>query len=128
ASRHGAARHGVRVVGAGSLPRRPVVVGANPGVVLYDGAEPTAFASVWQVDWSPHGRGTAMVLWHDDTVRVHGENVALSTWLEREFVRHFPEADGLAWPEPEVTDVPVHVEIDLGSGMRADAGDMHVEL
>ena len=116
------------MTGADPTGRRPIVVGANPGLVLYDDTEPTAFVSVWHVDWSLRGRGTAMVLWHDGTVRVHGENTAMATWLEREFVRHFPEADGLAWPEPVVSDVPVQVDIDLGSGMRAHAGDVHVEL
>jgi hypothetical protein len=32
-----------------------VLVGANPGVRLRAGDDVTAFASVWQVDWSERG-------------------------------------------------------------------------
>ncbi len=42
-----------------------ILCGANPGVRLFEGDTVTAFASVWTVDWSVRGAGTALVLWHD---------------------------------------------------------------
>lgn len=108
--------------------RVPVIVGANPGLVLYDGDRLTAYAATWQVDWSPYGAGNVLVLWHEETVHLYGANVRLARWLEREFVRHFPEADGLVWPEPIVHRVPVKVDLDLTSGLRARAADVYVAM
>jgi hypothetical protein len=78
---------------------RVILCGANPGVRLFDGDVVTAYASVWVVDWSSLGSGSAIVLWHADAVRVLTDNPELGHWLERDFTRHFPEADGLPWPE-----------------------------
>ncbi|MEV0690765.1 hypothetical protein [Streptomyces sp. NPDC050388] len=108
--------------------RVPVIIGANPGLVLYDGDRLTAYAATWQVDWSPHGAGNVLVLWHEETVQLYGANVRLARWLEREFVRHFPEADGLVWPEPIVHRVPVKVDLDMASGLRARAADVSIAM
>ncbi|MEV4684897.1 hypothetical protein [Streptomyces kurssanovii] len=108
--------------------REPVVVGANPGLVLYDGDRLTAYASVWQVDWSPYGAGNVLVLWHRDQVHLYGSDPRLALWLERDFVRHFPEAEGLLWPAPVVHRVPVRVRVDLAHGLRADAADVRVAM
>jgi len=108
--------------------RSPVLVGANPGLRLYDGETLTAYASVWRVDWSIHGSGTAIVLWRDGVVRVIGEDAELATWLERDFVRHFPEAEGLAWPEPVIARQAVEVDIDLTTGMKARAHGLEIRL
>lgn len=105
-----------------------VLCGANPGVRLFDGDAVTAFASIWVVDWSEHGSGNAMVLWHDERVRVLAEDVALGTWLERAFVRHFPETSGLSWPEPAPERARVEVDLDLGHGLSARAGDVEVTM
>jgi len=106
----------------------PVLVGANPGLRLYDGEKLTAYVSVWRVDWSIHGRGTAIVLWRDGVVRVLSEDVELATWLERDFVRHFPEADGLAWPEPVAERQAVDVDIDLTTGLHARAEGLEIRM
>ncbi|KRC65467.1 hypothetical protein ASE12_12315 [Aeromicrobium sp. Root236] len=111
-----------------SVSRAPVLVGANPGLRLYDGDTLTAYASVWQVDWSIHGGGTAIVLWRDGVVRLLGENAALATWLERDFVRHFPEAEGLSWPEPVVEQQAVEVDIDLATGLQARAEGLEIRM
>jgi hypothetical protein len=95
---------------------------------LFDGETVTAYASVWVVDWSERGAGKAIVLWHQDKVRVLTEDVALGRWLERAFVRHFPEADGLAWPEPEPERAEVAVRLDLADGLRARAGDVEITM
>jgi hypothetical protein len=125
------------------------LIGANPGLTLYPPAdgdpaddpadrdpadasaadpEPVAYASVWRVDWSRHGAGTALVLWHGGTTRVLTATPPLGDWLAAEFNRHFPEVKGLAWPEPQLTVTPVTLEIDLAHGMRAAAADVEVEI
>ncbi|MGH8880367.1 MAG: hypothetical protein ACRD0P_23935, partial [Stackebrandtia sp.] len=103
-----------------------ILVGANPIVRLFDGGTVTAFASVWVVDWSVRGSGTALVLWHDDRVRVLGENPALAAWLAEDFTRHFPEAEGLAWDCGAVEAEPVAVDIDLDTGLTVTAADVTV--
>lgn len=103
-----------------------LLVGANPAISLFDGDRVTAFACVWVADWSVRGTGTAVILWHDGTVRVLGENAALAAWLERDFTRHFPEVAGLPWPEPRVEVTPVKLDLDL-EHMRAEAGNIVIE-
>lgn len=107
---------------------RVILCGSNPGVVLSEGDAVTAFASVWLVDWSERGAGKAIVLWHQGVVRVLAEDPALGAWLERDFVRHFPEVDGLPWPEPEPERAAVDVRLDLGHGLVARAGDVEVTM
>lgn len=104
-----------------------VLVGANPGVLLRDGGEVTAFASVWQVDWSERGSGPAVVLWHDGRVRLLAPDPALAEWLAETFVRHFGEVDGLPW-STTVEEVPVELDLDLDRGLAAKAGDVTVEI
>lgn len=104
-----------------------VLVGANPGVLLRAGSGVTAFASVWQVDWSQGGSGPAIVLWHDGRVRLLGPDPALSGWLADTFVRHFGEVAGLPW-EPVVEQADVDLDLDLSRGLTAKAADVTVEL
>jgi len=104
-----------------------VLVGANPGLLLRDGGEVTAFASVWQVDWSERGSGPAIVLWHGGQVRLLGPDPVLSGWLADTFVRHFGEVAGLPW-EPVAETVDVDLDLDLGRGLTARAADVVVEM
>lgn len=107
------------------------LVGANPGVTLFAAAgsdERTALASVWRVDWSSKGAGRALVLWHAGRTRVVTERPDLGRWLADQFVRHFPEVAGLAWPAPEITVAGVDLALDLATGMRATAADITVEI
>jgi hypothetical protein len=107
------------------------LVGANPGLLLYaaDGPDPrVGFASVWRVDWSVRGAGTALVLWHAGRTRVVTASPELGGWLAAEFTRHFPEVRGLPWPEPEITVAPVRLASDLARGVRAEAADVVVEI
>lgn len=108
--------------------RRVVLVGANPGFQLFDGDRVTAFVSAWRVDWSPHGAGTAVIRWQDDEVHLYGTNRRLASWLERDFTRHFPEVEGLAWPDPVFHHVPARVDIDLARGARVHAGDLSLHM
>jgi hypothetical protein len=106
-----------------------LLVGSNPGLALHDGdGPPVAFASVWRVDWSVRGTGTALVLSHAGRVRVVTPVPDLGRWLADAFNRHFPEVAGLPWGEPEVTAAPVHLDLDLATGLRATAADVTVEI
>jgi hypothetical protein len=110
-----------------TLPRRPLLVGANPAVQLFDDTGAcTAYASCWRIDWSPHGSGTAIVLWEPGGVVVHGIDEALGHWLADHFVRHFPEFEGLRWHPPRTRRETIHLEVSLAAGMRARSGDLTV--
>jgi hypothetical protein len=109
--------------------REPVLVGANPAVQLFDDAGGcAAYASCWRVDWSTHGPGIAIVLWRPEGVRVVSEPAALGPWLAETFVRHFPELEGLPWPdEIDVVAAEVELDVDLARGMTAFGGGVAVE-
>src|SRR5690625_4225829 len=108
--------------------RRVILVGENPGITLYRGETRTAYASVWKVDWSTHGSGTAIITWHDGQVDRYTDNPVLAFWLEGHFTRHFPEVEGLSWPDPVLHEVPAHVDIDIIDGVRAHAGDLQIDI
>ncbi|MFH9955772.1 hypothetical protein ACH4OX_16335 [Streptomyces roseolus] len=109
--------------------RKPILVGANPGLQLFDGAGScTAYVSVWQVEWSTHGAGNVVVLWRPDGVRTVGEDPRLALWLAEHFVRHFPELDGLPWSAPRFHRSAVQVRLDLTSGLRARGGGIDVRM
>jgi len=102
-----------------------VLVGANPGVLLRDeNGQPTAFASLWIVEWSPRGAGTALILADGNRVRVLAESVELGGWLGDYFTRHFPEMASFGWPAPEPELVPAEVDLDLERGLVASVGDV----
>lgn len=113
-----------------------LLVGSNPGLLLHHaGTDGTggaggvsAFAAVWRVAWSRHGAGDAVVLWHAGRTRVLTDRPPLGAWLAQAFTRHFPEVEGLAWPEPELTRTAVAIDLDLASGMVAQADDVRVEV
>ncbi|GAB3405052.1 hypothetical protein [Flindersiella endophytica] len=106
-----------------------VLLGYNPGVQLVgDDGRPTAFVSIWGVDWSPKGHGQAIVAVYEGTVRVLGPDPELGGWLAEYFVRHFPDVEGLRWAAPTIEEAPVHVELDLAAGVHARAGDLEVRL
>ncbi|MDV3222722.1 hypothetical protein [Intrasporangium sp.] len=114
---------------AGATPpsRKPLLVGANPAVQLFDrDGACTAYASCWVVDWSQKGSGTAVVLWQPDQVTVHGADPTLGAWLADHFVRHFPELDGLPWSEPQFHPEPARIEVSLASGLKVIAGGLTV--
>lgn len=109
--------------------RRVILAGANPGVRLFDAdGRVTAFASVWLVDWSIHGAGTAFILWHQGQVRTISSDPDLASWLEQYFVRWFPEVEGLDWPAAVPERQPVQVSMDLSDGLSVKAADVGLEL
>ncbi|HIZ97167.1 MAG TPA: hypothetical protein H9805_01160 [Candidatus Janibacter merdipullorum] len=119
---------GTRSTSSDPATRQVVLVGANPGFQLFDGDRVTAYVSAWRVDWSPHGTGTAVIRWQDDEVHVYGTDRRLASWLERDFTRHFPEVEGLPWPDPVFHHVPARVDIDLARGARVRAGDLNLRM
>lgn len=111
------------------MVRKPILVGANPGMQLFgDDGACTAYLSTWVVDWSTHGSGTAMVLWQPEGVRVRGESPHLALWLAESFVRHFPELEGLPWPAPQFRRSKVRVSLDLASGMQVRGGEISARM
>ncbi|MFI6944145.1 hypothetical protein ACIBI4_33240 [Streptomyces sp. NPDC050418] len=109
--------------------RKPILVGANPGLQLFDASGAcTAYLSVWRVEWSTHGAGNALVLWRPDGVRAVGQDPHLTLWLADQFVRHFPELDGLAWSTPRFHRSAVQVRLDLDSGLQARGGGIDVHM
>lgn len=104
------------------------LMGANPGLTLRSATGVTGYASAWRVDWSEQGKGTVLVVWHEDAVQVIGSDPQLGRWLATEFNQHFPEVDGLPWPDPSVTEAPVELHIDLDTGMTAKGGDVTIEI
>lgn len=117
---------GTRAPATDPADRSVVLVGANPGFQLFDGEEVTAYVSAWRVDWSPHGSGTAIVLWHEGKVHLYSRHRRLAHWLEQGFTRHFPEVEGLPWPEPVFHRTRAHIDIDLARGARIHAGHLSV--
>ncbi|WP_199551041.1 hypothetical protein [Streptomyces sp. N35] len=110
-------------------PRQPILVGANPGLQLFDrSGSCTAYISTWQVEWSTHGAGNVLVLWRPDGVRVVGEDPHLALWLADHFVRHFPELEGLPWTAPRFHRSTVQVRLDLASGLQARGGGIDVRM
>jgi hypothetical protein len=107
-----------------------LLVGSNPGLALYDDHDkaPVAFVSVWRVDWSLRGPGTAVVLSHAGKVRVITPAPDLGRWLAETFNRHFPEVANLPWTDPDVTEAPVALDLDLATGLRATAADITVQI
>jgi hypothetical protein len=105
-----------------------VFIGANPAVLLRGPDGPTAFASLWFVDWSPHGAGRVLVLVHDGRVRVLGARPELGGWLAEKFVRHFGEVKELDWAEPEYEITEIEATLDLVAGVVARAGDVRLAI
>lgn len=105
-----------------------LLVGANPGIRLYEGHELTLYASLWRVDWSVQGAGRALVVWRPGQVRVLATDAALGGWLESYFTRRFPEAEGLEWPEPQREVADVEMTIDLDAGVQCRGGDVEIRM
>lgn len=109
--------------------RRPVLIGANPGLQLFDPSGAcTAYASLWRVDWSTMGAGCALVLWRPGSVTVFGEDPLLAHHLAEGYVRHFPELADLPWHGLTFVESAVQLDIDLASGVKATAVDVEVTM
>ncbi|GAA2264481.1 hypothetical protein GCM10009853_017280 [Glycomyces scopariae] len=105
-----------------------LLMGANPCVTLFDGGLPVAYASVWRVDWSVRGSGSALVLAEPGRVRIIGPDPDLGRWLGAEFNRHIRLEGEIPWSEPEFTTAPVDFRLDLATGFTAAADDVEVAI
>jgi hypothetical protein len=104
-------------------------VGANPAALLWEGAQATAFVSVWQVDWSPEGAGGAIVLCRPGELRVLCDTPLLGRWLFDTFVTHFGELSHFERPaRPTVERAAVRIDLDLAAGLSASAADVTVHI
>lgn len=108
-----------------------LVIGANPACLLRDAdGAPTAFASLWRVDWSPHGDGWALVLGAAgaEEALVLAEDVGLGGWLADVFNRHFGEHAGLPFGDPKPELATFDVSLDLRAGLRATVESARVAV
>jgi hypothetical protein len=90
------------VILAGELhvgPMQPAgrLIGANPIAALTNRGERVAVVSMWDVAWSTHGAGRAVLVWvgGDESIRLLTPHEHLGSWLAQTFNRHFPEFEGL---------------------------------
>ncbi len=106
-----------------------VLIGSNPGLLLHRDDHPVAFASVWSVEWSRWGTGTAMVVATEDGWLTAGADEHFARILLDRFTRHFPESEGFEW-DGRVQHVPGRpkVHIDAAKGMRASAPGITVDI
>lgn len=112
-----------------ATPRKPVLVGANPGIQLFDATGAcTGYASVWHVDWSTHGSGEAVVVWTPEGVTVTSPTLPLARWLWEDYTSNFPELEDLPRPEPTYRRQHVRIDLDLATGLVARAGSTLVCL
>jgi hypothetical protein len=105
-------------------------VGANPSALLWDGDRPTAYVSVWQVDWSSEGAGGAIILLRPGELRVLCDPPVLGRWLFDTFVTHFPELNSFEDrpARPSVEQAAVKIDLDLTAGLHATAGDLNIRI
>lgn len=91
------------------------LIGANPIVTLTNQGERVAVASMWDVAWSTHGAGRAVLVWTDgdESIRLLTPHEHLGGWLAQTFNRHFPEFEGL----PEIA-----------GPIDCDITEWHIEL
>lgn len=109
-----------------------VLVGSNPGLLLWDGERPTAAVSIWSVDWSVWGVGSVLVVADASGWRTVGTDEHLARILLERFTRWFPEfssfTDEAADTPLRHTDAPVRISSDLFSGLRATGGGVDVRI
>ena len=109
--------------------RRIILAGANPGLRLFDeNGKVTAYASIWMVDWSIRGAGTAVSSGSTGSSGWCPRTSTWPSWLERYFVRSFLEVQGLPWHEPAIERDLVQVSMNLADGLSAKAADIQIEM
>lgn len=106
-----------------------VLVGSNPGLLLFDAEQPVATASVWSVEWSVWGSGTILMAADADGWRTVGADKHLAKILLETFNRHFPESEAFAdTSKVRHTDDEVDLTCDLQSGLEASGGGIELRL
>lgn len=106
-----------------------ILVGSNPGLLLYADDEPVAAASVWMVDWSVWGFGTVLMTIGEQGWRTVGTDEHLAKILLERFNKHFPEVQSFAdHQQVRHTDADVELTCDLTSGLYAAGGGIELRL
>lgn len=106
-----------------------VLVGSNPGLLLYADDEPVAAASLWMVDWSVWGFGTVLMAVDERGWRTVGTDEHLARILLERFNKHFPEVQSFAGRQPvRHTDAKVELTCDLISGLLAVGGGIELRM
>jgi hypothetical protein len=101
-------------------------IGLMPWVQLFEGDQQTCWASVVQADWSLHGQARLLILRRDGQRRTIGNNEALYHWLKQWLLR--PESDAFPAAADRFEFGEVELEIDPGTGLRARAKNVHIEI
>jgi len=106
-----------------------VLIGSNPGLLLYRDEHPVAFASVWSVDWSRWGGGSVIVVATEFGWLTAADDEHFARILLDRFTRHLPEAEEFAWDSRvhHVAGTP-RIELDPAKGMRATAPGIAVAI
>lgn len=106
-----------------------VLVGSNPGLLLFDDGVPAAAASVWSVDWSVWGFGTVLMAVDARGWRTVGTDEHLARILLERFNKHFPEVEAFADQRTvRHTDAEVDLVCDLTAGLHAAGGGLELRL
>ncbi len=106
-----------------------VLVGSNPGLLLYADGEPVAAASLWMVDWSVWGFGTVLMAVDERGWRTVGTDEHLARILLERFNKHFPEVGSFAGQQPvRHTDAKVEFTCDPVSGLLAGGGGIELRI
>lgn len=106
-----------------------VLVGSNPGLLLFSQGTPVAAASLWMVDWSAWGHGTVLMMVDADGWRTVGTDEHLARILRERFNRHFPEAATFAEQRAmRHVDAGVDLVGDIRSGMHAFGGGLELRI
>lgn len=106
-----------------------VLVGSNPGLLVFEGDRAVGAASVWQVDWSIWGTGDVLIVADQAGWRTIGTDEHLARILFQVFTRHFPELASFGGvPLLGHTADVVRVDADLVTGLLAVGGGVEVEL
>lgn len=106
-----------------------VLVGSNPGLLLFDDGRPVAAAGVWSVDWSVWGFGTVLMAVDADGWRTVGTDEHLARILLERFTKHFPEVATFDQVRTvRHTDAEVELICDLSCGLDATGGGLRLRL
>jgi hypothetical protein len=106
-----------------------VLIGSNPGLLLYADQRPVGYASVWSVDWSRWGGGAVIIAATESGWLTAAQDEHFARILLDRFTRNLPEAAEFAWDNRvhHVAGSP-RIDLDPAKGMRASAPGMLVSI
>ena len=101
-------------------PGEVVLSGQNPYMILFAGADgpPTTLVSLWHVQYSPAGEGSALYVKSeitDDAPRIYTDNIALARFIQTELYANNSVPFGL-FADPQID--PVDADFDRNGDAR----------